>query len=692
MRNTFAVLASFTAFALFTPFIVVTQKPPGQAPTFRSRVDLVQVDVSVLDKDRQPVRGLTSADFTVLEDGKPQQITIFEPVDVPDPEPPPVEWMRDVTPDVTTNETRVSRLFVIVVDDVLIPTDPWIIKSSRKIVEDIIAKFGPDDLAAIVFTGDSRKSQDFTNDHAKLLATLDKYNPGLAAWIGAGKMSGVDADAHFKIGVAATLLNVMDTLIQIPHSRKALIWVTPGVPTKFDYALPTAYDPKDPSQTVADRDAHLRLIELTKDLFDIARRANVPVYPIDPCGLSGLQFYLYANRKDTGLAEPAMDYIMMTAANTGGHAIVNTNDFTPGINSIFQENGSYYLIGYNPTNTNTDGTLRRIDVKVNRPDVDVRTKSGYVAPKPGDAAPTTVNGTLAKAVAEPVPVRDLPLRATVAPFAIPGGRNAAVVIALGVRQPVPESAATGRVTVTTELRTSAYTTEGDLRGSQRHTAKVVLRAGAQGDADYEALSRIDLPPGRYRLRLAAYHAAAGKTGTVQVDVVVPDFNRDAASMSGVVLGATPGRPSAPRDLFRDILPLVPTAQRSFVAKDQVTALFDLYQNAGQTMVPAQVAIRIVDGVGAALITDSRTIGIDRFVAAQTQKEAPAAAPVIGGTKSIPTISLQPRSVGSSPVRAAEFQYRVPLERLPAGRYLLTFEATIGAVVLRRDVQFDVRSQ
>jgi len=369
---------------------------------------------------------------------------------------------------------------------------------------------------------------------------------------------------------------------------------------------------------------------------------------------------------------------------------VMTNDYTPGINSIFEENRSYYLIGYNPANTKTDGTFRRLEVKVNREGVDVRTRDSYYAPKPGDGPPKNTGETLTRATAAPIPVRDLPLRATAAAFAMPGkARTAAVTIALGVRQPIPESAVKERVTVTTELRTSAFTTEGDNKGTQRHTAKMTLRAGAQGDADYEALSRIDLPPGRYRLRLAAHHEEAGKTGTVMVDIVVPDFWRDVASMSGVVLGATPGWPSAPRNLFGDILPFVPTAQRALAKNQRATALFYLYQHAGRPMHPAKVAIRITDGTGAVLVTDARALVVDQFRAA----EAPAAipqAPTTGGVRSVAGSVAAPPRPSSSTLRAAEFQYALPLDRLPAGRYLLTLEATIGEAVLRRDVQFEVR--
>jgi VWFA-related protein len=660
----------FTSFMFFTSFIVLAT---SQQQTFRTRTDIVHLDISVLDNDRKPVRGLTAEDFTVFEDGKPQQIAIFEAIDVPDPEPPPVEWMRDVTPDVTTNETRVTRLWVIAIDDALIPQDPYAIQSTRKIVTGIIDKFSEDDLVAIVFTGDSRRAQDFTNDRSRLLATLDKFNPGLARWKG-----GNSQDPQFWLGAANTLRHLMDALVTMPNSRKALIWVSPGAPMNV-------------FATISD-EVHLRLKDLTTETFDIARRANVPVYPIDPLGLFGLKAYITDG--DFALEDKpeapwvrAMDHLMMTAANTGGRPVVHTNDFTPGIDAIFEENKSYYLIGYHPTNAAPDGKLRRLEVKVKREDVNVRTRDSYVAPKPGDKPPANTNATLARATESAVPVRDLPLRATAIPFAKPDGRTAAVVIALGVRQPVPETAARERVTVTTELRTSAFTTEGGHRGSQRHTAKVVLRAGAQGDADYEALARIDLAPGRYRLRLAAHQPDLGRTGTVMVDVLVPDFFRDAASTSGVAITADPGRPSAPRDLFRDVLPIVPTAQRAFSNAAIATALSYLYQHAGRPMHPATVEIRITDGIGAVLITDSRTLAVDQFKAA----DAPTSGtqrPIVGGVRGAGPGSL--RTTSSSPLRAAELRYALPLDRLPAGPYLLTFEATVGEAVLRRDVQFEVR--
>src|SRR6185295_13730437 len=119
----------FTSLTLFTSLLVAQQ-----APVFKSKVEIVQLDVSVLDKHRQPVKGLTEKDFTILEDGKPQKIVGFTTFDMDDAAPPATGWMKDVPPDVTTNDLKPeSRLFVLVMDDAMIPQDPWMIQASKKI-------------------------------------------------------------------------------------------------------------------------------------------------------------------------------------------------------------------------------------------------------------------------------------------------------------------------------------------------------------------------------------------------------------------------------------------------------------------------------------------------------------------------------------------------------------------------------
>ena len=67
--------------------LIYTQTTAQQTPlpTFRTGVDIVEIDVTVLDKDRHPVKGLSAEDFTILDRDKPQPIVAFSAVDVPAP-------------------------------------------------------------------------------------------------------------------------------------------------------------------------------------------------------------------------------------------------------------------------------------------------------------------------------------------------------------------------------------------------------------------------------------------------------------------------------------------------------------------------------------------------------------------------------------------------------------------------------
>ena len=111
-------MALLAACASASVAVLQAQTPAtNQNPTFRTGVDIVQLDVTVLDKDRQPVRGLTASDFTILEGGKPQPIVAFAVVDVPPPAERSAAWLRDAPIDVVSNDLENRRLVTIVMDD-----------------------------------------------------------------------------------------------------------------------------------------------------------------------------------------------------------------------------------------------------------------------------------------------------------------------------------------------------------------------------------------------------------------------------------------------------------------------------------------------------------------------------------------------------------------------------------------------
>ena len=523
-------------------------------PSFRSGVDVIQIDATVLDGAGRPVRGMRAADFTLFEDGKAQAIVAFSAVDVPDRVASPVAWMRDVAPDVVSNSVNERRLFVIVMDDALLPPDAAMASQAKAIGRLLVDRLGPSDLTAVLFTSNNSHAQDFTNDRSRLLAAIDAFRPGFRGADmpppadpdpGNRMLPGRNTDEVAYRASLRTLRKAAEYLADVPQSRKAIVYVGVGVPMD-------TFNPRSEFDKTLRDDA--------KDLFRRAERANVNISAIDPAGLGGLDAYLRRTR--TRVPTPASTAIFSSASpRTPADAPSSTRTaYAEGIAQLVRENGSYYLLGYAPKDP-ADRRLRSIEVKTNVAGVTVRARRNYATDKPApvnDKAPP-----LARAVAGLLPQADIAMLTSVAPFAVPGKSEVALAIVTDVRQPAPKE----RVTEDLELMARAFTPDGDSRGVQRQNARVVLRPG-DNDAEFDVLTRLDLKPGRYSVRMAAHSTASGKSGSVYTDVVIPDFAKDEVSLSGVVLNAAPGRAAAPRDALAALVPIVPTTLRVFDARDR----------------------------------------------------------------------------------------------------------------------------
>ena len=668
MRRTGFVIVAFAS-------LVVAVLARQQTPTFRAGIDVIQLDVSVLDKDRKPVTGLKVEDFTILEDGKPHPIVAFSEVTLPDTVRTTTAaaahgWVHDVAPDVQTNELPNGRLLVIVMDDALVFFDPATVENGKKIAQGVVDRLGPNDLAAIVFTRDNRNTVDFTRDRAKLLAAIDKFSSGfwLAGKVGAGGGGATEGSrapgeldehgpwqpvasdfmyARMSVGV---LQEATDFLIAIPDRRKALIWISSGVPV----------DPGDPKATRDPISAEAITAQM-KQLLEHAMRANVNVYAVDPAGLNGAEFFLQ-NRYNGGRESAAihheatryLDFLQVVADNTGGKAIINTNDFNPGLDQIFRETNSYYFVGYKADRVLDDGRYHRLEIKVDRPDVTVESRRGYWAVPPDNNAVAAKNASpLTNAVSDLLPKSDVSLRIAAAPFALAGGKTSAVAITLGVQRPGGRGAARAD---DVDVNVGAYTPEGKLIASAKQTVHVTTPPGLDDIVRYDVLSRIDLPPGRYELRLGATSVAVGKTGSVYTEVVVPDLAKDPLALSGVVLSATPGVAAAPKDAFEALLPIIPTSQREFYRSDRVTAFLRVYQGGKATLAPVALKLSILDEQNATVFDAPQALTADQF---KTD-------------------------------RASDARVDLPLTKLARGEYLLMIEATIGKATTQRSIRFSIK--
>jgi VWFA-related protein len=675
-------------------------------PVFRGGTDVIQVDVSVVDKRRQPVRGLTASDFTILEDGKAQPVAAFAEVDIPDNPPVTTAWMRDVAPDVRTNaiaDAPDGRLIVLLIDDALIPGDAGTVAAAKKAAQSVVDHLGPRDQMAVVFSAESGNAQDFTSDRARLAAAVQKMNPGRATyymgWDSAGidprataaQRNGpqgfrvapptIDQDMPWRQASLRTLDSVADALVAAPSRRKALFFVSPGIPINPASAAPKLIHGTGTGQPMHDADA-VMLSELP-ELFLRMQRANVAIYPIDPTGLGGIG-PIIARQLDTlsslhgaarapidpatgdpppgtapvsfddvghFVARNAIDFLEESASNTGGRAIVNLNDVEPEVAEIFEETSSYYLLGYRSP-ASKPGDLHRLSVKVDRPGVETHTRSGFYSPKSTDLeSSTTAKAEVARAVASPLPSSGVPMALALAPIA--KGKTATVAVVVGFSEPLGDHS----IAETIDLEIVAATEDGQVRATTHRTVSANLAGSATHKVvHYEAVAPIDLEPGRYTIRAGAFRESDRASGSVVGDVDVPDFASDAVSLSGVMVTTRPPTPSSPADALQGIVDVIPTASRAFDRSRKVSVFARIYQASKKPLTAVPLSVRVIDEHDAVVFDKSESFTVSQFDAS---------------------------------THALNYSLELPLSSMQDGEYLTTLQAGTGAVAVRRTVRFKV---
>jgi hypothetical protein len=575
LRRRSFVASVVTATGLAAGVALLAQTPQQKPPTFRAGVDVSRITVRVLNDKRQPIRGLTEKDFTVIINGVPQPIVTVVAEDEEVPMTPSAPWMRDIAPDVATNSLKDPRLIVIIMDDARADTGKaWHIVQAKLIGKTILDQLGPSDLATVLFTADNRAPQDFTNDRARLLAAMNRFHP-------------TALPRNLKVLYPLnTLRAAIAFLRERPDRRSAIFWVGGGNPKADEYLLPLAIKPEPGGLGLA--------------LDPQPLLTNLPaVYPVSTSGFNGGPAAHTSERSIAGA--------------TGGRWIASTNMPALEIPDVFRELSLRYTIGYQATEPNPDGRFRRVEVRVHRPDVIVlpRTPS-YFAPKAKDlhrvatAERTAPETTLA--LSGIIPLADEPLRLVVAPFApaataANGDAAAAVAVALGVDVPFE----LGRLGDTLELETRIFDGEGRKEIDVQRHAQVLRPRPGQDQAQYDLLSTLALKPGRYNIRVSMHSTARDRSGSVYTDVVVPDFAKAAWSLSGAVVAMAPALAAVPPGEFRTLLPLVPTTVREFATNDRVTVFLRAYAGGNRPTAPIALRAEIRNTQNAVVFTQSDSV-------------------------------------------------------------------------------------
>ena len=574
-------------------------------PTFKAQVDYVEVDVLVTDARGNYVRDLKKDDFQVFEDGKRQTVNDFVLVDIPiERAERPLFARQAIDPDVKSNERPFDgRIYVAILDQAhtLAQNTNLVRKAAQKFIDE---KLGANDLMAVVFArgvaGGEEYGQEFTNSRRLLSAAVQKFtgkaprsatlnklddfnNTAAQRAAGAGGPP-QDRDKFEREYNARAVLEeltaVADWFGSVRGRKKTILFFSEGI----------SYDIHDVFADGGNNAASM-IQSRMQDLVRSATKANVSIYAIDPRGLQGLSD---GNIELTGGGPSGLDErglqsenrlaresLQTFAEETGGFAVVNSNGFANAYDRIVQENSSYYVLAYYPPNPKRDGKFHDISVRVTRAGLTVRARRGYANPKGKAAAPvkSELSAELHDALESPLPMSGLAMKVFAAPFkgAAP---NASVLLGVELRGRDLSTAANSAV----ELAFFAVDAKGKLKASSRDNLALNLKPETRTRVErtgIRLLSRMNVPPGRYQLRVAAHDTSGGALGSVLYDLDVPDFEKAPLVMSGLVLtsASSSAQVTAKPDAdLRPVLPGPPVASRSFPQNDQLAFFADVYDN------------------------------------------------------------------------------------------------------------------
>jgi len=578
---------------------------------FRGGVDLIQLDVSVLDRKRHPVTGLNASDFTVLEDGVERPVQAFSSVQLP-VRRDAAATAAPVPLDVVTNSVgeQAGRLVIILMDRSIPTGQPTMV--ARKIATAAVDALGPYDLAALMSTSGAAP-QNLTADRARLLKAINQPRDWSTGPSKEQKDVMTIPDDPLSDGRCLCGLCVLETLTRISNAvqnatgrRKVVLFIGSSVIVQADLRPASA-----------DVGCDNLVAKAMRALRDSLAQSNLTVHSIDPSGLTtvGPQTRAGARgglpgedgplvrrqKQQAEIAELLHDQgtLQVLPELTGGKAVANTNAPQEKVPEIFGESGTYYVLGFEPATAGERDSKRSIEVKVRRNDVHVVAQRQHVVRAIARPVSVPARGAgpaqpLENAVRGLLPSATRPLRLAAAAFA--GSDKTLEMVIVNID--VGEFARAGETAVPLEFAVSAVDQTGRQVAFGREKSVITFTPGTSNrPAEANVQTHLNLAPGDYEVRVAVLDPATDVVASVFGMITIPAFGSALLSLSDTIvetLGGASGSASVPE--------ATATTRREFEPGERVRVLAEVYQGtrSTRTIVPVSVHTSVLDAKGHAV--------------------------------------------------------------------------------------------
>jgi len=681
LNKSLATLLS--AILLLAPLMAQNPAPEAEPPqpgyTFHVSSDLVLVNVVVRDKSGNLVRDLNSADFTVLEDGKPQHVSSFD-IEKPDSiesEAPQQgaaqQTIQGEVPKILTSEkvaresVRDRRLIVIFFDFSSMQPDEAerAIQAARDYVE---KQMSPADLVSIVTLANSvQVEQDFTTDRAALENALKHLSAAEGEGFEAGdtgdSSSGSDTGTEYTVDdTEYNLFNTDRRLAAISSLAKALVNV--------EQKKSVLYFSGGMERTGLENQAQLRAA------VNAAVRANIALYTVDIRGLQALPpgggadkgslrgTSAYSGRAVQGDLDSnfaSQETLTTLAADTGGKAFLDSNDFHQPFTKVQEDTSSYYVLGYRSTNKAMDGRYRHITVRLTRRDLKLSFRPGYYGPR--DFTHFTKEDRekqLEDEMMAQLSSTDLPIyldtayfRATDDKFYVPVS-----MVVPGSAIPFVKNGDKDKATLDIMGAVTEASTKFPI-GTVRDTVKLAVGLQQSAHRNIQYSTGFMLPPGKYTLKIVARENQTGKIGSFETPFTVPDLKKLPLKLSTVVLSTqrAPAGKQKQNPLVQGSTQIIPNLAHVFSSDQQLTFYFEVYDPAKEKHTEDIAAPSSRSGGGKQEVVKKGSIRLLTSVQFFS-----------GKVKAYETPLVETSELNVPNRKAAAFQLEVPLSKLRPGWY------------------------
>ena len=570
-----------------------------QSYTFKSNAELVLVNVTVRDKSGQFVRNLKADDFTVLEDGKPQLVASFdlESVDTlaatdiaqATTTPAPGE-QKKTTRELagTSNAYRDRRLIVFFFD--LADMEPEEIERAATAAVNYLDKqMLPADLVSIVSLGNSLQiDQDFTADRARLKQVLQSFSPGAGQGYQAGSTGSTEgtSDTANSFTVDDTEYNIFNT----DRRLEALRSIAQSL-AKLEQKKSLIYFSSGMQRTGIENQSELRAA------VNAAIRANLAIYSMDMRGLEAMvpggeaqsaslrgtspysgQSTLNALDANFGSQET----LVTLAEDTGGHAFLDSNDFSQVFRGVQEDTASYYILGYHSTNPVRDGKYRRVTVRLKSTNYKLEYRRGYYAPS--DFKHSNQDDRelqLQQELASELPSTDLPVYLSAGYFRIKSDKFFVPVSIVVPGSEIPFVNKSNEDKATLDVIGFAQDLPSKRPIDQvRETIKLAVNTSTQiRQKNVQYNNAFFLTPGRYHLKFVVRENQTGRMGSFETDIVIPQLKDQPLKMSSVIVSSQlqPAKKRKYDDpLVRDGSEIIPSVTHVFSSGQHLYLYYEVY--------------------------------------------------------------------------------------------------------------------